>query len=77
MNKIKPVWFDPLYRNYFLSKTQQSLTCAEYVLWFSVFHDVKTDTSMTCEELFDSVHLYSIEKVETHNFNFYLDKIKI
>ena len=66
------MWFDSLYRNYFLSKTQQSLTYAEYVLLFSVFHDVKRDTSMTCEELFDSVYLYSTEKVETRNFNFYL-----
>ena len=61
----------------FLSKTQYSLTCAEYVVLFSVFHDVRTKTSMSCQELFDSVHLHSIEKVETRNFNFYLNRIKV
>ena len=29
------------------------LTCAEYVLLFSEFHDIKTETSMSCKELFD------------------------
>ena len=54
MNKIKPVWFYSLYRNFFfLSKTQWSLICAEYVLLFSEFYDVKTETSMTSKELFD------------------------
>ena len=57
MNKIKPVWFYSLYRwiyslyrNYFF---ELSPTCAEYVLLFSEFHDVKIETSMGCKELFD------------------------
>ena len=41
MNKIKPVLIYSLYRNHFLSKTQLSLTCAEYVRLFSELHDVK------------------------------------
>ena len=53
MNKIKPVWFYSLCRNIFLSKTQESLTCAEYVLLFPEFHDIKTEASMSCKELFD------------------------
>ena len=53
MNKIKPDWFYSLCRNYFLSKTQWSLTCAEYVLLFSELHDVKTERNMSCKELFD------------------------
>ena len=61
----------------FLSKTQWSLTCAEYVLLFSEFHDVKTETCMRFKELFDGqcpllqCRNSGIEKVETHNFNFY------
>ena len=53
MNKIKPVWFYSLYINYFLSKSQWSLTCAEYVHLFPEFHDVKAEGSMNCKELFD------------------------
>ena len=34
----------------FLSKTQSSLTCAEYVFLFFKFYDVKTETSMSCKE---------------------------
>ena len=37
----------------FLSKPQWGLTFVEYALLFSEFHDVKTETSMSCEELFD------------------------
>ena len=37
----------------FLSKTQWSLTCAEYVLLFSELHDVNTERNMSCKELFD------------------------
>ena len=45
---------------------------------FSEFHDVKTVTRMSCNELFDKcVYLYSIEKVETRNFNLYLNRIKV
>ena len=41
----------------FLSKTMKPHLCSM--------------TSMSCKELFDnSTHLFSIEKVETHNFNF-------
>ena len=29
------------------------MNCVEYVLLFSEFHDVKTETSMSCKELFD------------------------
>ena len=33
---------------------------------------------MSCKELFDNrVHLYSIEKVETHNFNFDLVRTEV
>ena len=49
----------------------------EYVLLLPELHDVKTETSMSCKELFDSVHFHSIEKVEAHNFNFYLNRIKV
>ena len=49
----KPVWFYSLHRNYFLSKTQWNLACADYVLLFFKFYDVKTETSMSCKELFD------------------------
>ena len=54
MNKIKPVWFYSLYRNYFfLSKTQWSLACAEFVLLISKLHGVKIERSMSCKEPFD------------------------
>ena len=53
MNKIKPVSFYSLYRNYLLRKTQLSLTCAEYLLLFSELQNVKTERSMSCKELFD------------------------
>ena len=47
----------------FFSKTQWSLTCAEYVLLFSELYDVKTERSTSCKELLiNRVHLYSIEK---------------
>ena len=66
MNKIEPVWFYSLYRNYFLSQTQWSLTCAEYVLLFSEFDDVKTEANMSCKELFDKqCPLVQYRKVET------------
>ena len=78
MHKIKLVWFYSLCRNCFLSKTQWNYICAEYVLLFSEFHDVKTATSISCKNfLISSVHLHSIEKRETHNFNFHLNRIKL
>ena len=55
MNKIKPVSFNSLCRKKFfcLSKSQRSVTCAEYGFLFTEFHDVKTERSMSCQELFD------------------------
>ena len=41
-----------MYRNYyFLIKLQWSLTCGEYALLFSEFHDVKAEASISCKEL--------------------------
>ena len=37
----------------FFSKTQWSLTCAEYVILLSELHDVKRERKMSCKELFD------------------------
>ena len=63
MNKIKPVLIYSLYRNHFLSKTQLSLTCAEYVRLFSELHDVKQkETWVVKNTLINSVHLHIIEK---------------
>ena len=64
MNKIKPVWFSSLYRNYFLSKTQWSLPRAEYVLLFTELDDVKTEGSTSCKGLFDKQcpFVYNSEK---------------
>ena len=46
---------------------------SEYVHLFPELHDVKTEASISCKERFDKlVDLHSIEKVETHNFNFFL-----
>ena len=59
MNKIK-------YRNYFLSKTQWSLTCAENVLLCFEFHDVKTETSMSCKQRSDKLSTYTIYKKWKH-----------
>ena len=53
MNKIKPVWFYLLSEIMFLGKTQWSHTCAEYVILFSEFHYVETETSMSGKELFN------------------------
>ena len=65
----------------FLGITQWCLTCVEYVLLFSEFHDVKTETSISWKELFDKhcplVQRNNLEKVETYKFNFYLNKIKV
>ena len=36
-----------------------NLTCAEYVLLFSEFHDVKTERSMSCKKLFDKHCLFA------------------
>ena len=45
---------------------------------FSELHEVKTEGSMSCKELFDKHYplVYYWKKVETHIFNFYLNRIK-
>ena len=48
------------------------------VLLFPEFHDVKTETRMSCKEFFYNQCPHAqIGKVETHNFNFYLNRIKV
>ena len=49
-----------------MSKTQGNLACVEYVLLLSEFHDVETETNMSCKEgLINSVHLHSTEERNT------------
>ena len=53
----------------FLSKSQWSLTCVEYVLLFCKFHDVKTETSMSFKELFDKqCQLFKLPEILMYSF---------
>ena len=47
---IKSNQFDFIHytENFLLSKTQSSVTCAQYVFSFFEFHDAKTETSVSC-----------------------------
>ena len=54
MNKIRPVWFYSLDRNYFFWVKHNETSLVQNMLFcFFKFHDVKTEISMSCKELFD------------------------
>ena len=71
-----PSWWKLLSKR-FDSNDNWSLTCAEHVLLFSKSRNIKTKTCMSCKELFDKQCALLQYKVETHNFNFYLNRIKV